>query len=136
MQWLLLLKYAPFLLNLLPKVRKVITEATDNESAAKNLKDAVEGGYDILMDIGNEFFPGVLPDLRPVAAATVLDPELVTYVQNALNKLTKAGLEIDGHFGDVTKAEVEKYQAQKGLEVDGWPGEKTRAALAADLAKL
>lgn len=136
MNWLLLLQAAPLLFKLIPKVREVITETTDNESATKNLRDGLEGGYEILEEIGDQFFPGVLPHLQPVAAATALDPALVKYVQKGLNALMHAGLDEDGQYGALTKAAVKAYQQSRGLTADEWAGEKTRASIAMELAKL
>lgn len=86
---------------------------------------------------GAEDFPKVRPELQPAAAvvATYL-PEYVMKVQNAVNILLDMKLDVDGHYGPLTKAAVEKLQKKLGLaEVDGWVGDKTMAAIQVALLK-
>lgn len=55
--------------------------------------------------------------------------EDVEKVQKRLNKLVKAGLEVDGEYGPKTSAAVVRYQAKKKLDPDGEVGRKTAEAL-------
>lgn len=56
---------------------------------------------------------------------------LVEDLQRTLNKVIgpSLGLGVDGDFGGVTKAAVERFQREKGLEVTGIVGPETWAAL-------
>lgn len=51
--------------------------------------------------------------------------ESVKWIQWALNKKGKYGLNIDGDFGSATKSAVLKFQKAKKLEVDGIVGKDT-----------
>ena len=55
--------------------------------------------------------------------------EDVEKVQKRLNKLIKAGLEVDGEYGPKTAAAVVRYQTKKKLDPDGEVGRKTAEAL-------
>ncbi len=57
----------------------------------------------------------------------------VRALQQALNKLSDAGLAVDGIYGPATRAAVRSFQAQAGLAADGEAGPKTQAALDAAL---
>lgn len=56
----------------------------------------------------------------------------VKKLQDALNRLNRAGLVVDGIFGPKTAAAVEKYQRTRFLDVDGVVGANTLAALRTD----
>jgi peptidoglycan hydrolase-like protein with peptidoglycan-binding domain len=49
----------------------------------------------------------------------------VTYLQQLLNKKSRATIAVDGYFGSETKQMVQIYQQNYGLVVDGIVGEKT-----------
>ena len=55
--------------------------------------------------------------------------EDVEKVQKRLNKLIKAGLEVDGEYGPKTAAEVVKFQAKEKLTPDGIVGKHTAESL-------
>ena len=57
--------------------------------------------------------------------------EYVRWVQESLNRLTGAGLVVDGNQGPKTRKAVEAFQARQGLQVDGVVGPRTEAALIA-----
>lgn len=57
-------------------------------------------------------------------------PEYVAWVQEALNQLMNAGLDVDGDYGKHTRAAVRAFQQSMGLQVDGDVGDQTEAALA------
>jgi peptidoglycan hydrolase-like protein with peptidoglycan-binding domain len=46
-----------------------------------------------------------------------------------LNLLQNASLDVDGVYGQGTKAAVTKFQQANNLEADGWAGTKTADAL-------
>lgn len=53
----------------------------------------------------------------------------VKWVQESLNTVVGAGLDVDGDFGWLTDTAVRNFQRDKGLSVDGCVGPNTRAAL-------
>ena len=55
----------------------------------------------------------------------------VIYLQQLLNKKSRATIAVDGYFGEETKQMVEIYQRNHGLVVDGIVGEKTWSSLEA-----
>ncbi len=55
--------------------------------------------------------------------------EKVSWVQESINTLMNAGLEVDGNFGSVTENAVKKFQAANGLDADGVVGPSTIAKL-------
>lgn len=72
----------------------------------------------------------IVPDLMTGGEATQLD---VKWLQQALNVTTRAGLAIDGDYGESTRAAVKRFQESAGLEADGWAGVLTEAALLREL---
>ena len=58
----------------------------------------------------------------------------VRWAQYLLVRLTLSYTQIDGTFGAITKAAVEKFQQDKKLSVDGIVGPETWAALGGDTA--
>jgi peptidoglycan hydrolase-like protein with peptidoglycan-binding domain len=89
--------------------------------------------------VGAYLFPKVRPELQPAAGAAVsYAPDYVMKVQNAANILLRLQppLDVDGHYGPLTRDAVEKLQKKLGLEaVDGWVGDKSMAAIQAALLK-
>ena len=55
----------------------------------------------------------------------------VQWVQNSLNRLSGAGLAVDGQMGPRTRSAVISFQRQRGLSPDGVVGPATEAALIA-----
>ena len=53
----------------------------------------------------------------------------IKYIQKALNKHAKSGLDVDGVFGQKTGAAVVRFQKSVGLSPDGIVGEQTVNAL-------
>ena len=66
--------------------------------------------------------------LGPKSEGYTNDEQAVINLQNALNDITSAGLDVDGSFGKQTKSAVENFQRWQGLGVDGHVGAETRAA--------
>jgi outer membrane protein OmpA-like peptidoglycan-associated protein len=58
-------------------------------------------------------------------------PNLVRWLQSALNQVDQANLKVDGRTGPSTRAAVVRFQRRHGLRADGVAGPATRAALVA-----
>jgi hypothetical protein len=59
----------------------------------------------------------------------------IAWLQQALNTIDDAGLEVDGEYGELTRAAVVAFQQRHSLEADGWAGAGTSAAILAELDK-
>ena len=57
--------------------------------------------------------------------------EEVTYLQQLLNKKSRATIAVDGYFGEETKQMVQIYQRNHGFVVDGIVGPQTWSSLEA-----
>lgn len=97
----------------------------------------------IVGQIGNTLFPGLTQQQQTQAGIQVMfDSDKTKWIQATLNKLTNAGLAVDGKYGNATKSAVTAFQAGRKdadgnpLQVDGWAGLKTQAVMTAELAKL
>jgi peptidoglycan hydrolase-like protein with peptidoglycan-binding domain len=58
-------------------------------------------------------------------------PAYVRWVQESLNRVSSAGLTVDGRFGPLTRGAVQAFQGRQGLAADGVVGPRTEAALVA-----
>ena len=58
----------------------------------------------------------------------------ISWVQESINSLMNAGLEVDGNFGSVTESAIIKFQSQYGLEADGVIGPETISKIESLLA--
>jgi peptidoglycan hydrolase-like protein with peptidoglycan-binding domain len=90
----------------------------------------------------------VLPDLQKIFAE--LTPEQpspppsssdypvgsMEWLQDSLNKVADAGLDVDGEYGPATNAAVGDYQSEHDLKVDGWAGPETISSILTELGKL
>jgi len=59
----------------------------------------------------------------------------IAWLQESLNKLDNAGLDVDGEMGEQTTKAISAFQKKHGLEVDGWAGAGTSAAILMELEK-
>ena len=59
------------------------------------------------------------------------NPAYMRWVQEALNRVARAGLTVDGRFGPGTRGAVRTFQGRRGLPADGVVGPRTEAALLA-----
>lgn len=91
----------------------------------------------LLGEIGKAAFPNVDPKKAAGAGSALFDSEHTKWVQTALNLLNKTPIkiDIDGVYGEQTKAAVNAFQTAHGLVADGWSGPKTNDALRAALVK-
>jgi peptidoglycan hydrolase-like protein with peptidoglycan-binding domain len=60
----------------------------------------------------------------------------VEWLQESLNTLNDAELEIDGDYGPATKQAVADYQKLKDIKIDGWCGPETLALIVEELEAL
>lgn len=89
----------------------------------------VRRNYPKITDLIDEIAPGITtPKAEPEGFS-------VEWLQESLNTLTDAGLEVDGDYGQLTKDAVTKYQQAHSLEPDGWAGVATQASIYQELAK-
>jgi peptidoglycan hydrolase-like protein with peptidoglycan-binding domain len=58
----------------------------------------------------------------------------MAWLQESLNTLNNAGLDVDGEYGAATNKAVAAFQKANGLNVDGWAGPETVAVIMKALA--
>ena len=96
------------------------------EQLVSLVKDAID-----LFNRAKTLFPelaSIVQGTSPASIAAI--PEMnVTWLQESLNKLVDANLEVDGKFGPATQEAVAHFQMAHGLTVDKWPGVLTQAAI-------
>ena len=90
-------------------------------------------GHEVEQLLREKLFPQVPEDNVGDALASSLDANGTKWVQAALHVIDGAKLDVDGKYGPVTRAAVEKFQHSHGLTVDGWAGVHTNDALRAAL---
>jgi murein L,D-transpeptidase YcbB/YkuD len=106
----------------------------------------VRGATQVYPDIKaliEKIAPGVIEQqMAPVSplvrgSAAPGDPQnfSIAWLQQALNTIDNAGLEVDGDYGEATRAAVVAFQQRHSLEADGWAGAGTSAAILAELDK-
>lgn len=86
-------------------------------------------------------FGGLLENIRgelPKPAEPTPAPSgySVEWLQESLNEVNDAGLEVDGDYGPATKAAVTEFQDTRGLKADGWAGIQTCAQIQHELEVL
>lgn len=134
MDWL---KLIPIIFQIIGLIGPIRDALRSGESVWEVLKTKGPGIIQFIADIGKSLFPGLKPEDQVQAGALIaVDQDSVKLIQTALNKLLGAGLIVDGSYGKLTKAAVEKFQKANGLEVDGWAGKLTWAVMQVALAKL
>lgn len=123
---------------LVPAVKSIIDTATSNETIVMRIQQLSAPLANVLEQVGSALFPKAAPALRIAAGAiAAFDPDVTKWLQGSLNVLLDPSpdLEVDGLYGPLTRAAVERLQTSLGLKVDGWAGTITQAAIADALAK-
>jgi hypothetical protein len=80
----------------------------------------------------------LIDKIAPDVTTPKAEPEKfsVEWLQESLNTLgADPELEVDGEYGEATKAAVTEYQQAHSLEPDGWAGVDTQASIYQELAK-
>lgn len=86
--------------------------------------------------LGESLWKEFAPFFGIQALATPPPAYDVKWLQDSLNKLG-AKIPVDGDYGGLTKAAVERFQKSQHLHVDGWAGPKeTLPVIKHELAKL
>ncbi len=83
----------------------------------------------------NKPWPSI-PAPAPVPAGHDAGNHGTEWLQESLNTLMKAGLDVDGSFGKRTAMAVQQFQEAHGLTADGLVGPQTLAALETAIAAL
>jgi peptidoglycan hydrolase-like protein with peptidoglycan-binding domain len=91
---------------------------------------------DLLSQV-NDWLSQKEPDQPPPPPDTnpVFPVGSVEWLQDSLNQLIDAELEVDGEYGPATKDAITDYQTMHELKVDGWAGPETVNSIIEELEK-
>ena len=118
-------------------VKAILDEANSNDSIIKKLSTLASPVGNLLSQLGSELFPKAAPAIQQIGAAVAaFDPNVVKWIQGALNQVMNAGLAVDGKYGPKTTAAVETFQKAHGLVIDGVAGSVTQGLLNSLLSAL
>lgn len=111
------------------------------ESVLKLLEEKGPALLQFFIEAAKQLFPGLTSkeDLAAAGALIQTDHETVRWIQSTLIKLGHPCGSIDGIYGKMTKAAVEKFQTAsefKTENIDGWAGPQTQAVMQVKLAAL
>ena len=129
MNWLSII---PLLISAADVIKKIVDISQSNSDIITKVKDTLPDLVGSLEAIGGAMFPKVKKELRIAAAVmTAFDPDVTKWVQGSLNVLMELDppLVVDGYYGPLTRAAVQKMQRSLGLTVDGWAGQLTQSAI-------
>ena len=135
MNWLSLI---PVLMSAASTIKSLNDISNSNTDLVDKLKQGLPTLGTALEAIGGALFPKVAPQLKMAAGAMAsFDPNVTKWLQGSLNSLLDPSpeLAVDGIYGRLTKAAVERLQEKMGLTVDGWAGALTQAAISNALSK-
>lgn len=80
--------------------------------------------------------PAPAPAPAPPSLVDLLTTEQVTRIQEALNLVDDAGIDVDGKYGPATTAAVTNFQRKNGLDPDGVAGPLTTRHLEAGMSRI
>jgi murein L,D-transpeptidase YcbB/YkuD len=112
------------------EIEKLVTTIGKALADAKPMLDKV--APDLLAQMSHSLAPTVpgKPALPPPVVPGVPTPNFtMTWLQESLNKLDNANLDVDGQYGPATKEAISKFQQKNGLVVDGWAGITTTSLI-------
>ena len=134
-----LFKFLPLLmriLQILPQIQDAMKSGTSIFTLLQKFAPDVIG---ILTGIGGSLFPELPAPSQAQIGGLMMDPVKVRLIQGQINTLGLAvpPLEVDGSYGQKTKAAVTAFQiAHNVTPADGWAGDVTTAALQTEINKL
>lgn len=139
-----ILSVIQLVVGLAPAIKGIYDAATSNAGVVDEIKKLSAPLATLLQQIGQEFFPKANPTIAIVGGLiAAFDPNTTKWLQGGINTLGKSWgwtdppLVVDGRYGPLTKAAVEKVQIKLGLkEVDGLAGKVTQAEIDSALATL
>jgi len=107
---------------------------------APMIRDAA-GMYPEIRKLVDKIVPGLIEEKEPLRTPGETEegvgtPFSIRWLQESLNKLDNAGVDVDGEYGPQTNTAIRAFQEKHGLEVDGWAGAGTIAKILAELEKL
>jgi murein L,D-transpeptidase YcbB/YkuD len=128
--------FMELLIQLLPLILSAINTVPQFQQAIRNATPTIQA-VENLTQLGKQLFPAIDERFAAAAAAsTMFDPIRVKWVQTALNVLgSLPPLDVDGEYGPLTTAAVQRFQQSEGLDVDGWAGDLTHEALQTAISK-
>jgi peptidoglycan hydrolase-like protein with peptidoglycan-binding domain len=100
----------------------MIKQATETYGKVRELTDKIAPG------MFDQLKAQVAPD-DPLAKGGDDGSYSATWLQESLNELLDAGLEVDGDIGEMTRKAIRMFQEEEDLEVDGWAGAGTCARI-------
>lgn len=97
-------------------------------------RDSIAKIIDVLPEL-QKIFSALQPDRSPPPLASTSEYPVgsMEWLQDSLNTLADAGLEIDGEYGPQTKDAITEYQQANSLTADGWAGPETVAKIVEQL---
>lgn len=134
MDYFKLLSLLPALMRIGPTIQNAVKSGASVNTVIGLINDP--DIQSVFKELGQQLFPTATGAQATTAAVvSTYDADYTKSVQDAMNKLLKLNLTVDGHYGELTKSAVTKFQQAHGLVVDGWAGANTMAAIKAELAK-
>lgn len=118
----------PLIMKAVNLAQSINSSRQSGDSVIKIIQSQGADVLDIVTQVGAQLFPNLPAAEQAQAGVVRFDPTLTTRIQTRLNELG-AKLDVDGHYGNLTKAAVKDFQSKNGLSADGWAGPLTQAKL-------
>jgi murein L,D-transpeptidase YcbB/YkuD len=136
MDYFKLLSLLPAIMRIGPTIQNAVKSGASVNTVITLINDP--DIQSVFRELGSQLFPNAKQEQATTAAVvSTYDVDYTKTVQDAMNKLLKPSpnLKVDGHYGELTKAAVTRFQQANGLVVDGWAGANTMAKIKAELGK-